>query len=138
MSEVLIFAGTLEGRTIAEFLNRYEIPSYVCVATEYGESLLPEGGCLKISHERLDEEQMAELMTSEHPRLVIDATHPYAAQVTENIRSACKKTGRPYLRLLREGYHLEDQDVVYVDSVAEAVDYLEGTSGNILATTGSN
>ena len=137
MSEVLIFAGTLEGRTIAEFLNRYEIPSYVCVATEYGESLLPEGGCLKISHERLDEEQMAELMTSEHPRLVIDATHPYAAQVTENIRSACKKTGRPYLRLLREGYHLEDQDVVYVDSVAEAVDYLEGTSGNILATTGS-
>ena len=37
MSEVLIFAGTLEGRTIAEFLSKYHIETYVCVATQYGE-----------------------------------------------------------------------------------------------------
>ena len=49
MSEVLIFAGTLEGRTIAEFLSKYHIETYVCVATQYGESLLPKGGSLKIS-----------------------------------------------------------------------------------------
>lgn len=137
MSEVLIFAGTLEGRTVAEFLNRYRIPARVCVATEYGESLLPEGGSLRVSHERLDENQMAKLMKEENPRLVIDATHPYAAEVTKNIKAACQTEKKEYLRLLREGYTLEDQDVVYVDSVPEAVKWLESTSGNILATTGS-
>ncbi|MGI6006870.1 MAG: precorrin-6A reductase [Ruminococcus sp.] len=137
MSEVLIFAGTLEGRRAAEFLNKYQISAHVCVATQYGESLLPEGGSLTVSHERLDEKQMEELMERENPRLVIDATHPYAAEVTKNIKAACDAKKKKYLRLLREEYSLTDQDVIYVDSVAEAVEWLERTSGNILATTGS-
>ncbi|MGI6011066.1 MAG: precorrin-6A reductase [Ruminococcus sp.] len=137
MSEVLIFAGTLEGRRTAEFLNEYQISAHVCVATEYGESLLPEGGSLTVSHERLDEKQMADLMERENPRLVIDATHPYAAEVTKNIKAACGTAKKTYLRLLREGYTVEDSDVVCVDSVSEAVEWLEHTSGNILATTGS-
>ncbi|UWP59741.1 bifunctional cobalt-precorrin-7 (C(5))-methyltransferase/cobalt-precorrin-6B (C(15))-methyltransferase [Ruminococcus gauvreauii] len=137
MSEVLIFAGTLEGRTIAEFLSKYHIETYVCVATQYGESLLPKGGSLKISHERLDRDQMKALMERENPRVVIDATHPYAAEVTANIRLACEAAKKPYLRLLRSGHQVNDKDVVYVDSVADAVAYLQNTQGNVLATTGS-
>ena len=41
MYKVLLFGGTVEGRTVAEYLNENKIPSMVCVATEYGESLLP-------------------------------------------------------------------------------------------------
>lgn len=29
-----------------------------------------------------------------HPSLVIDSTHPYAAEVTKNIRKACEETKR--------------------------------------------
>ena len=58
MEKILVFAGTIEGRKIAEFLNDYGISAYVCVATEYGESLLPKGEYLHISHERLTEEEM--------------------------------------------------------------------------------
>ena len=32
---------------------------------------------------------MKALMERENPRVVIDATHPYAAEVTANIRLAC-------------------------------------------------
>lgn len=137
MSEVLIFAGTLEGRTIAEFLSEYQIETQVCVATPYGESLLPKGGSLKISHERLDQDQMSALMGRETPRVVIDATHPYAAEVTANIRLACERSGCPYLRLLRGGCRVEDDDIVYVDSVPDAVEFLKSTQGGVLATTGS-
>ena len=69
--------------------------------------------------------------------MVIDATHPYAAEVTANIRLACEAAKKPYLRLLRSGHQVNDKDVVYVDSVADAVAYLQNTQGNVLATTGS-
>ena len=49
MYKVLLFGGTVEGRTVAEYLNENKIPSMVCVATEYGESLLPQGEYLELS-----------------------------------------------------------------------------------------
>lgn len=41
MCKVMVFAGTTEGRELAEFLAGREIPAHICVATEYGEQLLP-------------------------------------------------------------------------------------------------
>ena len=139
MYKVLLFGGTVEGRTVAEYLNENKIPSMVCVATEYGESLLPQGEYLKLSHERLDEKQMEERMLQMENGLVIDATHPYAQVVTENIETACERTGTAYLRVVRqESRRLEEEETItYVKSIREAVEYLEKTSGNILVTTGS-
>lgn len=136
MSKIVVFAGTAEGRQIAEFLDRHGIGARVCVATEYGESLLPAGGRLTISHERLDEAQMEDLF-AEDCEFVIDATHPYAAAVTENIRRACEKTQTEYIRLLRESEGWDDSEVITVNSVAEAAEALRDTKGNILAATGS-
>ena len=50
---------------------------------------------------RLTEEEMEQLFGEEQPEMVIDATHPYADLVSENIRSACENAGKTYLRLLR-------------------------------------
>lgn len=58
MYKVLLFGGTVEGRTVAEYLNENKIPAMVCVATEYGESLLPQGEYLELSHDRLWKKQM--------------------------------------------------------------------------------
>ena len=139
MYKVLLFGGMVEGRTVAEYLNENKIPSMVCVATEYGESLLPQGEYLELSHERLDEKQMEERMLQMENGLVIDATHPYAQVVTENIETACERTGTAYLRVVRqESRRLEEEETItYVKSIREAVEYLEETSGNILVTTGS-
>lgn len=142
MSKVLIFAGTTEGRKLAEYLDRQRVEAHVCVATEYGEKLLPVSGNLSVSHERLDQDEMAALIQELKADPVIDATHPYAALVTQNIQSACDKAGVSYIRLLRSSAQykkvkLECEGPVYVDSVKEAVEYLEHTQGNILVTTGS-
>ena len=135
---MIVFAGTTEGREIAEFLDRRQIPGHICVATEYGEHLLPESPVLEISHQRLDLEEMKSLFQEKDPDMVIDATHPYAAQVTENIKKACEETGREYIRILRENQEMkEGGDWIFADSVEEAVELLSHTEGNILATTGS-
>ena len=41
--EILLFGGTGEGRELAQWLLDRQIPTLVCVATEYGETLLPPG-----------------------------------------------------------------------------------------------
>ena len=43
MNKVLLFGGTGEGRALAEWMAARGIPHTVCVATEYGETLLPAG-----------------------------------------------------------------------------------------------
>ena len=137
MSKILIFAGTVEGRALAEELAGSGIQVHVCVATEYGEKLLPKGDNLSVTSSRLDAEEMKQLMEAEQVSLVIDATHPFAVIVSENIKTACKEAARKYLRLLRDSLQSENEDIIYMDSVDEAVEYLKTVSGNALLTTGS-
>jgi len=137
MYKVLIFAGTVEGRTIAEYLSANRISCHACVATQYGESLLHKGANLTVSHDRMTDVEMEELMRKLEVSLVIDATHPYAAVVTDNVKAACERCGKEYLRLVRETKAVSDDQTVYVNSVKEAVVFLENTKGSILAATGS-
>ena len=135
MYKVIVFAGTTEGYEISRFLSENQLPVLACVATEYGSKSLQENSCLHVQAGRLDEQQMRDLFFREKPELVLDATHPYAAEVTQNIRKACEKTGVSYTRILRTGS--EQQNAVYVRDAKEAAEYLEGTEGNVLLTTGS-
>ena len=54
MPKLCVFAGTTEGREIAEFLAEQSADVTVCVATEYGETLLPQGEGLHIEKLSLD------------------------------------------------------------------------------------
>ena len=135
MYKVIVFAGTTEGYEISRFLSENQLPVLACVATEYGSKSLQENSCLHVQAGRLDEQQMRDLFFRENPELVLDATHPYAAEVTQNIRKACEETGVSYTRILRTGS--EQQNAVYVRDAKEAAEYLEGTEGNVLLTTGS-
>lgn len=44
MCKICIFAGTTEARRLVELLSTQPVSVTACVATEYGETLLPEGG----------------------------------------------------------------------------------------------
>lgn len=123
---------------LAEFLKRQKVPAYVCVATEYGGQLLEENSYLQVSHSRLDETQMRQLILEEGIYLTVDATHPYAVEVSANIRKACEEAGCEYIRLLRSSVQTgEEEEMVCVESVEAAVEFLKETEGNILVTTGS-
>lgn len=135
MKKVLLFAGTTEGRLLFEFCNANRIPVTAAVATEYGESALAAGELSDILVGRKNRQQMEELLESGSYGPVIDATHPYAKEVTDNIRTACKNCGISYIRVLRES--LPVSGAIYVDSAREAADYLDSHDGRALITTGS-
>ena len=82
MYKVIVFAGTTEGYGLCRFLGEHQIPVLGCVATEYGAKSLQEGEFLHVRAGRLTRPEMEELLKKERPQLVLDATHPYAAEVT--------------------------------------------------------
>ena len=136
MYKAIVFAGTTEGYALCEFLAENRVSVYACAATEYGGSLLQENEFLHVSAGRLKTEDMEELFRKENPEIVLEATHPYAAEVTKNIRTACESAGVLYQRILRpEGE--KNSEAIYVESTEEAAAFLSGTEGNIFLTTGS-
>lgn len=151
MCRILIFGGTTEGRLLAEYCHQQEIEAYVSVVSGYGADLLPESEYLHVLSGRMAGEAMEGFMKRASIRAVFDATHPYAAEATRNIKEACGRAGVSYLRVTRESAAAENpggdsgkgpaaafaSQVVYVHSVEEAVCYLKDREGDILVTTGS-
>ena len=139
MSDVIIFGGTTEGRRLAEFCGEHKIQTVVCVVSEYGEMLVPESPSVQVIRKALDKDEMEVLFAAEKPSLVLDATHPYARVVTENVAQVCRKMGIVWYRVLRKS-ELETKNadsIVTVDSVDQAVEWLKIHEGTALVTTGS-
>lgn len=136
MNKAVVFAGTTEGYELCRFLSKHQVYVHGCTATGYGGRILEENDFLTVHAGRMEEKEMAEFFQKEKPDLVLDATHPYAALVTENIQKACQSAGIPCWRVLRDQGE-KSRSAVYVDNIDQAVEYLKGTKGNILLTTGS-
>lgn len=132
MDKILLFGGTGEGRALAEWMLSARIPCTVCVATEYGETLLPAGAEAHVG--RMDRDEMAALMAQGYA-LVVDATHPYAVEVSQNVRAACEAAGVPLRRLLREESAHEAGH--WVESPEEAARWLAERPGNVLLAIGA-
>lgn len=137
---VLIFGGTTESQTVLGFLQGFDLDIILSVATEYGRDIAVKNDRVKVVCGRMGQEEMSALIREDSVDLVIDATHPFAAEVTANIRCACGKIPVEYIRCLREEMKEPKEmpaETIYVASVKEAADYLRSTQGNILITTGS-
>ncbi len=150
--KVIIFGGTTEGRELARILADRGALVTVSVATELGEEMLrdisaeEEPGHFRTLVGRLNVEEMQGIIREFD--ICYDATHPYAVEVTANLREACRKTGTKYIRVIRkeaesseldqgqEGVRKSDS-VIVTQSAADASAYLLGTKGNIFLTTGS-
>lgn len=130
---IIVFGGTTEGRALSCRLADAGAAVTVCVATAYGaEEQGTHSGVTVLTGRKTAEEMTALLRGAP---LCIDATHPYAAEASKNIRAACAAAGVPYRRLLRR--ESDAAGAIFVSGAAEAADYLTGTEGNILLTTGS-
>ena len=139
--QLLLFAGTTEGRELALWLSGIGCRGAVSAATRYGAELLEDElgaqGSLDILTGRLDEKQMEELFAAYEPSLVIDATHPYALLVTKNLKEACKNWGKArYLRCLRkEGLKEEEEGQIHLfKTMEEAARWLDCREGTIFVT----
>lgn len=131
---ILIFGGTTEGRLLAQALSERGVPAAVSVATELGAEELSQLPDITPLVGRKTQAEMAGLLQG--VSRCVDATHPYAVEVSKNIRAACAAAGVPLRRLLRRESPLPP-DSVRVDSAGAAAALLAGREGNILLATGA-
>ncbi len=137
MNDVILFAGTTEGRLLAEACRSQPLTLHVCVATDYGETLIEPAENIRVLAGRKDAAAIEALISETGAQLVVDATHPYAASVTGTLQTVCGRTGTEYIRLLRAAEHDGAADCVFVPDTAAAAAYLNTVEGNVLLTVGS-
>lgn len=139
MTGIFIFSGTTEGRELAQLLASNGVEVHVRVATEYGAEVMEPDANIDVKVGSCGgAEGIARVIEENGFTLVVDATHPYATRISEHIREGCEASGTEYIRLSRSASFDGSSDVIEVASVKDAVDYLIGTEGPILAATGSN
>lgn len=136
--KIMIFSGTSEGRRLSEMLSSDGIPHFVCVATGYGRDVMTGSDAATVGVGRMDADGMREYMSANdfgRDDIVVDATHPYAVQVSENIKEAVQKTGCRIIRVARSSGQGAGR---CFGTMKEFAVFIDREEGNILLTTGTN
>ncbi len=135
--KIAVFYGTSEGVEILNFLADFNVDICGFVATDYGKDMRVPSS-VKVCVGRLEKSEMADIFAREKFDFVIDATHNFAVQASENIRLACGGAGLDYMRVNREVLEkCECDGVKYFEDVRELCEFLQREEGNIFLSTGS-
>ena len=129
---IWIIGGTTETRTLIKSLEG-KIDFVVSVATYSGAEML---GQSNVVVKRMNLQEMLQFIADNSISTVVDMSHPYAVEVTQNAKAVCNSAGIRYIRFVRRSS--EVQEAVYVASVEACTDYLQGIASNIFFTTGIN
>ncbi|BDR63624.1 cobalt-precorrin-6A reductase [Clostridium tetani] len=135
-----LISGTSEGKELLSNLNNYTDDILVSTATSYGGDLLKDYKYKYLNTTPLDRENMIKLFKEKKVEVLIDASHPYALEVSKNAMEVCNHTDIEYIRFEREKViekFLEKEKVLVVENYEDLYSKLKDIKGNILNTTGS-
>lgn len=135
-----VVLGTSEGRQILSFLNKFTEDIFVSTATKYGGELLKNYKYNILNTNPLDMEGFKNIIKDNNINVFIDASHPYATEVSQNIMKACEDFQITYLRYERPSIIDEFksyENIIKVKNYKELEDKLKKIEGTILDTTGS-
>lgn len=142
---IWIISGTQDGRELGAELADRELNQpeekrhgiMMSVVSQYGKVLAAHEG-LDIAVGRFTKDDMVRIIKEKGITLILDASHPYAAIVSETASAACRETGINYIRYERAEIELPDYDKLYhAKDEFEAADIAGKLGKSILLTTGS-
>lgn len=135
---ILVLGGTTEGREAARALAISGLPVLVSAATPYGAALARQGFAGEVLAGRRDAAGFAAVIRERRVRLVVDASHPFAAKARQNMRQAAAACGVPYIRFTRPPEPLPDHPLVKPCPDFRAAARLAAAHGPVIfLTTGS-
>ncbi|MCR5029966.1 MAG: cobalt-precorrin-6A reductase [Selenomonadaceae bacterium] len=130
-------AGTQDGRELAGALLSAGYPVTASVVSSYGEKLLERYPGLVVNDKPLDAEALEAYIREHGVRLFVDASHPYAANVSQNAMRACHAEGIPYIRYERRSVPIDYENVHRVETYEEAAKAAAQFGKTVFLTTGS-
>ena len=136
---IFVLAGTQDGRDIVRLLLEQGHDVAASVVSSYGGELLAHAcgqRCL-INDKPLDEAALKDYLQEHDIRLLVDASHPYAANVSRNAIAVCQALSIPYIRYERDLSKLDYDRITVVYSYEEAAQAAAALGKKIFLTTGS-
>lgn len=104
---VWVFAGTGDGNLLAREVAGRGYPVVVSAASEYGGELaLASCPGVHVEAGRMGVEARRRALRESGARLILDATHPFAAEMSAQLIGLSQELGVPYLRFERPGVPL--------------------------------
>lgn len=135
---IFLAAGTQDGRQIAHLLlqNGYKVTA--SVVSDYGKILLSKHPQLTVIEQMLDENALQNILQNAKIKIFVDASHPYAVNISQTAMKVCRKLGIYYLRYERPATALPNYAKLYETTSFEAAATKAFTLGNnVFLTTGS-
>jgi precorrin-6A/cobalt-precorrin-6A reductase len=141
-----LILGTSEGKNILSLLNKFTEDIFISTATSYGGDILTEYKYKTINTKPLDIDGLKELFIKHGIKALVDASHPYATEITKNSQKACEDLKIEYLRFERPSIsdnYLNNNKLITAGSYEELIDKiknikeLQSKDSVILNTTGS-
>lgn len=133
---ILVLAGTRDGRELAAELAGAGYRVITSVVTSYGRLLA--GDTLSVTTGPMDASGLMAFIRYKGIKLVVDATHPYAAEISRNAMMVCGQLGIVYLRYERPPAKLPDYEYLHIVSDASAAARTAAKLGRVIfLTTGT-
>lgn len=133
-----VFSGTSDGNALAAQLARGQDKNVVVSAASDHGGEMARQDCPGVSvwSGRQGVEARRRVLTHKNARLLLDATHPYASGMSEQLIGLSKELGIPYLRYERPSeYQPEDGELCA--SMEQAAERATALGGRIFLATGS-
>jgi precorrin-6A/cobalt-precorrin-6A reductase len=131
--KVLLLGGTGEARELAQVLTDVDVVSSLAGRTT--DARLPVGDVRQGGFGGVD--GLTDWLRANHVDAVVDATHPFAATMTEHAAGATRDLNVPFLVLRRPGWTAQPGDVWHwADTAAAAAGLLPTLGTRVFLTTG--
>lgn len=132
-----LIGGTKESAELAAAIVRMTLPCTISVTTESAKALYPTAPVLRVWVGRLTASCLGEFLQQQQIVAVLDASHPYAVEISQSAIAAAREWQIPYLRYERPAVDIQlFPSVIQLDSFDTllAGDYLR--SSRVLLTVG--
>lgn len=135
---ILVLGGTSDSICICKILNELNKEHIVSVTTKYGADLVSTIS-KNIVVNRMNLDEMNKFIKCNNISLVIDATHPYAIEVSKNAVKTTDMLEIDYIRYERKSLvdEIDYEKVIKVGSTKEAYEIANKMGSNIFLGTGS-
>lgn len=135
--KIFLIAGTEDGRKLAEFLSGKGFDVTASVVSEYGRKLLETCAGVKINDKPLNVDELEKILLEDKFDALVDASHPYAKNISANAISASQAAQIVYVRYERAETDFDYEKIFCVDTYEEAALKASELGKNIFLTTGS-
>lgn len=117
--QILIFGGTTEGRKTANWLSDLKQPFYYSTKTTSNPLLSDMGECLSGG---MNEDEMIEFCRQQEIKLIVDAAHPFAADLHFNLHCVASELDIAIVRIEREFVErLDHEHIHYLPSIDSCI-----------------